>query len=96
MLLQIIKAEYLGNYKYKIAFNDGRQGVADLKMLAHDEPKTVFSKFSDEKFVSEGRLAHGTMLWPGDIDVAPEYIYYITFNDEQEFHNTFVNWGYCK
>ncbi len=96
MLLEIISAEYLGEYKYKIAFNDGSQGIADLRLLSHDEPKTIFSKFQDEKFVSEGHLSHGTLLWPGNIDIAPEYLYYIAFMDKQELNNTFVKWGYCK
>ncbi|MFH0919463.1 MAG: DUF2442 domain-containing protein [Fibrobacterota bacterium] len=96
MLLQIVEANYLGNCRFGISFNDGKFGTADFKKLSLEEPKEVFSRFKDEAFVSQGRLEHGTLLWPGDIDLAPEYIYYTTFSNQPEFHDTFVKWGYCS
>jgi len=94
-MLQVTNIKYLGDYKYFVSFNNGKSGVADFRRLAFEEPNAVFARFSDESFVSQGHLEHGTLLWPGEIDVAPEFVYYTVLSNEPELHDTFVKWGYC-
>ena len=46
MLLKITQAEYLGDYRFQLIFNNGRNGVADLHTLIDPEPDSVFGAFA--------------------------------------------------
>ena len=96
MLLKINDAEYLGNYRVRLAFNDGRNGIADLHALIDAEPPSVFAAFAEEALVRQYRLEHGTLCWPGERDVAPEYLYFLSFQDDPALRETFAEWGYLS
>lgn len=96
MLLKIDRAEYLGNYRFRLSFNDGRTGTADIRPLLDDAPQTVFAPLADESFVRRFTLEHGTLCWPNELDVAPEYFYFLAFSDEPALHDQFVSWGYLR
>ncbi len=94
MLLKINDVEYMGNYRVRLTFNDGRKGIADLHALMDDEPRSVFAAFADEALVRQYRLEHGTLCWPGERDVAPEYLYFLSFQDDPALREMFAGWGY--
>lgn len=94
MLLEITNAEYLGDHKVRLSFNDGRIGMADLHALIDPKPLSVFSVFSDETFVKQFGLEHGTLCWPGERDVAAEYLYFLAFHDDPALQPLFQQWGY--
>lgn len=96
MLLQITKAEYVGDFLCELTFNDGRLGLADIRMLADDEPRKIFAPLADEGFARQFELQHGTLCWPGEIDVAPEYLYFMVFQDDPALYERFVAWGYLQ
>ena len=35
-----------------------------------------------------------TICWGDDIDVAPEYLFFLANKDKPEYHQQFVEWGY--
>ncbi len=94
MLLEIADAEYLGAYKMRLAFNDGRTGVADLHALINANPQSVFTAFADEAFVQQFGLEHGTLCWPGERDVVAEYLYFLALRDDTALQPLFRQWGY--
>lgn len=96
MLLQIIKAEYVGDFLCELTFNDGRVGLADIRMLADGEPRKIFAPLADEAFARQFTLQHGTLCWPGEIDVAPEFLYFMVFQDDPTLHERFISWGYLQ
>lgn len=96
MLLKITGVEYLGHHRVRLSFNDGRNGIADLHALIDDEPQAVFAAFADEALVRQYRLEHGTLCWPGERDVAPEYLYFLSFQDDPALREIFAGWGYLS
>ena len=94
MLLQIEQADYLGNYRFKLKFNDGKAGIADIHPLLESKPKEIFSPLSDERFVRRFTLDHATLCWPGELDVAAEYFYFLAFRDDHSLRQQFIDWGY--
>jgi len=94
MLLEITDAEYLSAYRVRMTFNDGRVGVADLHVLVNSTPKSIFAAFADEAFVRQFGLEHGTLCWPGERDVAAEYLYFLAFRDDPMLQALFRQWGY--
>jgi len=96
MLLKITDAEYLGAYRIRLTFNDGRVGEVDGRALAEGEPQAVFGALADESFFRQFGLEHGTLCWPGERDVAAEYLYFLTFRGEPALQALFRQWGYVE
>jgi hypothetical protein len=94
MILQITQMEHLGKGIYSLSFNDGKTGKINSALLADDEPVAVFSQFKNEDFICRARLNHGTLEWPNELDIAPEYLYFLAFKNSPELHETFSSWGY--
>ena len=95
MFLHVKTAKYVGGFKVKVTFNDGREGVADLTD-ALDGPV-----FQDLKNQAEFARFHvdeelETIVWPNGADLAPEYLYFQAFKDQPDLRSKFVDWGYIS
>ena len=71
---KVITVKVLANYKVRISFSDGIEGVIDLSDLVG---KGVFAIWQDPKqfakvFIDEE--TH-TLAWPGGIDLCPDTLY---------------------
>lgn len=75
MLVDIISAEYLGGYKIKLTFEDGKTGIIDFSKYL--EKGGVFDKFKDIEFFKSFELDEelGNLTWNNEIDIAPETLY---------------------
>jgi len=76
MYWDITSAEYIDQYRIRVAFRDGKSGTVDLKSLI--EKGGVFSELSDVdafKAFSIDPEWHVLSWQHGKIDVAPETIY---------------------
>ena len=90
---EIRSAFYLYDYKIKLTFKNNRSGVVDLSDHAHSN--NVFRKFLDKNYFRNFRIAHGTLIWgKGELDIAPEYLFYLSFRSEPDLQIQFRQWGY--
>lgn len=96
MLLEIEQADALGPFRVQLRFNDGRTGVADIHPLFKEGNAGVFSALRNETVAADFHLEQGTLCWPGDLDVAPEYLYFLAFRDDPTLHDLFASWGYLE
>jgi hypothetical protein len=73
-MLEVTNAEYVEGYKIRLRFNNGEEGVVDLKdslwgpVFEPLKDLNVFRRFK----VSE--VLH-TICWENDADFAPEFLY---------------------
>ncbi len=95
-MLHIADAEYAGDYRIRFVFNDGREGVADLRPMIFEDSRSVFAPLRDLRAFQQFSIERGTLCWPGDIDVAPEYIYFLAFREDESLHRLFQEWGYVE
>ena len=63
--------EPLAGYRLKLQFSDGTSGVADLTSRI----RGPFARLTDPRAFAEARVEHGTVCWPGDLDLAAECLY---------------------
>ncbi len=74
MLPKLKEAEYRGNYRIWLKFEDGVEGEIDLENELWGE---VFEPLKQptlfEQFKLNGEL--GTVVWPNGADFAPEFLY---------------------
>ncbi len=93
MFLHVTDAKYLEDYKIDVSFNNGRQGIVDLKdalkgtMFEPLKNKEAFSNLVVDKELD-------TIVWSNGADLAPEYIYFQTFKNDPELQQQFKQWGY--
>jgi len=73
MLLHIVEAEYLGDYKIWLRFDDGAEGAVDL---AGDLLGPVFQPLRNLTTFRQFRLHPElrTIVWPNGADFAPEFL----------------------
>ena len=93
-MLQLSDAEYLGDYRVRFVFDNGREGVADLHPMIFDDPRPLFAPLRDKAAFQQLFVEDGALCWPGELDVAPEYIYYLAFRDDESLRGLFEEWGY--
>ena len=90
-MLSIVNASYLSDYKLSLEFSDGRRGIVNLEsMIKNFKPfyalqdKNLFSKFE----------VNYTICWSDELDIAPEYLYFKAFENDQNLKPLFDEWGY--
>ena len=99
MILHITNVNYLSDYKLSVSFNNGESGVADLSSVVH---KGVFKALAaHEKFAQVGLDEElETIVWPGGLDLAPEFVYFHAFKDKPQdtvqLQSKFKTWGYVS
>ena len=68
---RVKEAEALPGLRLRLRFTDGLEGVLNL---SRDLSGPVFASLRDPAVFAEARADYGTVVWPGDIDMAPEYL----------------------
>ncbi len=93
MFLHVREARPVGDYRVEVAFNDGRQGVADLSSFLKGP---VFGPLQDPDLFARLTVDEETqtVVWPNGADLAPEYLYFRAFQHVPELQQQFAEWGY--
>jgi hypothetical protein len=75
MYYDAIAAEYLGDYKLRVSFADGKSGVVDFGKYI--KKGGIFNKLADVKNFKRFTINRelGVITWDGEIDIAPETLY---------------------
>ena len=77
---KIINVNVLQNYKVKLKFDDGQQGIADLSHLVG---KGVFSSWNDYDTFQNVKIgSSGELVWSDQIDICPDSLYLKITNPE--------------
>jgi hypothetical protein len=74
MILNIIEANYLDDFRVKLLFNDGLEKVVDLKDYMNSKKHTFFQSIKRVEEFKKFKL-HKTLIWDTGADIAPEYLY---------------------
>lgn len=70
--IRVTKIIPMGGLKLNIVFSDGLTGNLDFSNFLTGQ---VFSLLKELSRFSTASVQYGTIVWEGDIDMAPEYIY---------------------
>jgi hypothetical protein len=74
MFLHVIEVEYLEDYRLKLKFNNGAEGLVDLEKELYGE---VFEPLRDKSLFKQVFLTSRTIEWPNGADFAPEFLWEI-------------------
>ncbi|WP_417909749.1 DUF2442 domain-containing protein [Candidatus Electronema sp. PJ] len=95
-MLEVRQAEYVGNYAVHLVFNNGRAGTADLEQLVFSDRRPVFARLRERASFSSFKVARSTVVWNDELDIAPEYLFYLAFKDDAALQEQFRQWGYAS
>ena len=69
---RVAAVEALPDYKLKVRFLDGLEGLVDMRRLIFSPEAGVFAGLADSALFAEVYLEYGAVTWPGEIDLAPD------------------------
>ncbi len=68
---KIISAKPLPHHRVEVVFKNGAHGIFDCTPYLEEG---VFRQLQDEQVFRSVRVDYGTLVWPGEIDIAPDTI----------------------
>ena len=71
-MVSIVKASSPSPHWLRMVLDDGRVVFRDMRGYVKRHATGVLRPLRDPKFFSKVRARHGTAVWPGDLDIAPE------------------------
>ena len=73
---RVIKVQPLTNYRLRVKFIDGTEGFVKMSNLVMSDNAGIFVNLKDLSIFNQVYLSHGVVTWPGEIDLAPDTMYY--------------------
>ena len=71
MFIHVTAVEYLDEYKLRLRFNTGVEGIVDLEPELYG---AIFEPLRDKTLFRQVRLTSRTIEWPNGADFAPEFL----------------------
>lgn len=71
-LLDVVKVKVGVDYALFLEFENGEKRVFNMRPYLDKRP---FVRIRDALLFAQARVNYGTVVWPGNIDIAPEPFY---------------------
>ena len=71
-LLDVLKVKARAGYILELEFENGEHRVFDMSPYMSKRP---FDRLKDSSAFYGAHVDYGTVVWPGNIDIAPETLY---------------------
>jgi hypothetical protein len=72
MLLDVVSVTPTADFQLELAFENGEQRRFDMRPLLAMRP---WNRIASASLFERVSVAYGTVIWPGEIDIAPETLY---------------------
>ena len=92
-MLSVIDANYKNNYKIEINFSDNKNGIVDLEDFILNGKIKPFKQLQDIEKFKAFKIDY-TLKWSDELDLAPEYLYFKAFKNDNTLISKFKEWGY--
>lgn len=63
MVISIIEAKYIGEYKIEFSFSDGTQNTIDFSKFLQNAKNPMTRKFLDKQLFSQFSIEYGDIIW---------------------------------
>lgn len=71
-LLDVVSVKTHNDYTLELVFENGKRRIFDMKPFFDKKP---FSKLQNSPLFFKASVQYGTVVWPGNIDIAPETLW---------------------
>lgn len=74
MILNVTYAEYKGEYKVFLTFNNGESVITDIEETIFNENRNIFEPLKDKSYFQSFVIKYNTIEWSNGADFAPEFL----------------------
>lgn len=71
-MIKVHDVQPLPGYRLELTFSDGSHGLVSIDDLLTE---SLFAPLVEEATFQHAYIDHGVVCWPGNIDIAPEFLY---------------------
>jgi Protein of unknown function (DUF2442) len=72
MLIDLVNVVPKSDFTLELVYANGEHRLFDMKPLLAIKP---WDRISNSRIFEMARAEYGTVVWPGEIDIAPETLY---------------------
>jgi hypothetical protein len=72
----VVEVRAVSDHSLAVRFIDGTQGEVDMIEILRSESPGVFVVLRDPAFFRQVYVEDGAVTWPGELDLAPDAMYY--------------------
>ena len=72
MLVDVVKVQTTPDFQLELDFNNGEHRRFDMRPLLTMRP---WNRIATAQLFHSAKVEYGTVIWPGEIDIAPETLY---------------------
>ena len=72
---RVAQVHALPDFRLRVRFIDGLEGIVDMAALVRSTAAGVFAALSNPTVFQQVSVEHGAVTWPGDVDLAPDAMY---------------------
>ena len=72
MLIDIVNVKHQKDFYLELEFENGERRIFDIRPLLSLKP---WDRVANKHLFERARVEYGTVVWPGEIDIAPETLY---------------------
>lgn len=72
LLLDVTYVKAISDYKLHLEFENGEKRIFDMSPYLERKP---FDRLKNPSLFMTAKADYGTVVWPGNIDIAPETLY---------------------
>jgi hypothetical protein len=74
MIINILHAEYVENFKLKLLFNNRETLLVDLEETIMNDSRSIFAPLRNPDYFKAFSVRLNTVTWENEADFAPEYL----------------------
>lgn len=72
MLCDVVSVKPMPNFQVDLQYKNGERRLFDVRPLLAIKP---WNRIAKPEIFSLVKVEYGTVVWPGEIDIAPETLY---------------------
>ena len=72
MLLDVVNVKTTQDFQLELDFRNGERRRFDMRPLLTMRP---WDRIATSQLFHRAKIAYGTVIWPGEIDISPETLY---------------------
>ena len=75
IVIKLLEANYLGDYRIELSFSDGSRGVLDVRDYCAARHGPLLDPLRSEDYVRRLIIDAGALGWPNGLELSPDRLY---------------------